>query len=207
MSVQNLGSQQIQIQYNSPWKAEEFNKRQNYINKEGIYNGGLLTFSSPNLTLLPFVAEFRTSGGQNIRVETTENIVFNQSNPVTPTNPLVLTPSKPYVTATYSWINSAGNYIDFVAKSEGELTNNTIIFGKGTFDISNNLVGFNYEKRTIGLKDTDNNVFANSIIIENKTTVSSGIIESGLVLTGDVESGQIVGYYNQQRIGIPFNFI
>jgi hypothetical protein len=205
MSSQDLGTQEITIKYANKWTAEAFGKRLNKIIKEGIYDGGLLSYSSPEITLSPFVAEFRTTGGQNVRVVTSENIVFNKNNPVTPTNPVVPTESKPYITATYSWLNSVGNFLDFSAKSAGELTNNTIIFGKALFSGSE-IIGFNYDDRSLGQKDTDENFFVNSIVLENKNDVSSGLISSGLVITGEVISGEIVGYYNEQKIGIPFNY-
>jgi hypothetical protein len=208
MSSENLGSGLINIDYQQEFTSEEYNKRMNKISKPGIYEGGTLEFVDPNLTLLPFVAEFRTSAGQNVRYQTTVNIVCNVSGVITDTNPIVPTYAKPYVVGNFSWSNTADNYADFSAKSAGELVDNDVIFGKVNFDSGGVFQNITYDEKTWGAYDQDGNSYVNSIVIQTNDTINSGAVaDSGLVLTSDVESGNIVGYLNGAKIHVQFTMV
>lgn len=205
MSTQDLGNQVVNIDYNENFTSENYNKRMNRIAKPGVYQGGTLDYSAPNVSILPFVCEFRTSGGQSVRIETSSSVTSDTTQPVSDTNPVVPTYAKPYVVGNFSWQNSENNFIDFSAKSAGELYDNDIIFGKVNFESGEVFQDITYDEKTWGAYDQDGNSYSNTVVIQSNEAVPSGAVEtSGLVITSDVEAGGLVGFLNGRKIHIQY---
>ena len=200
MSTSNLGNQTVYFEYDSDYTSEEVNKRLYKVIKPGIYEGADLSMVLNVLTISAFVGLFRTSTGQVVEIITSSNVT-SDLDAGTPNIPV--TAALPYVIGSYVWANNTGNYIDFSAKALGSIATNDIVFGKCNFSGST-VTSFDLSNRTYGIIDQDSNVYANGIALTANNSVDSGLINSGVVITGTTDSSGIIGYLDGVQIHIQY---
>ena len=172
MSTQNVGNQVVTFRYRNPANASDFGKIFNKIIKAGIYDGGVLSMAAPNIMrIAAFVALFRTSAGQAVRIITTQNVEsdLNSGSPLIP-----ITEINPYIIGNYTWVDSETNYLDFYAKAIGDIYDDDIVFGKALFS-AGSVVGFSYSEKTWGLFDQQGNIY-----VENNLILKENLLFDGL---------------------------
>jgi len=171
MSATNLGNQSIRLGYQFPVTGQEFGKANNAITKPGIYAGGALGLVSVrDITIAPFDIIVKTPTGENVHINTASTV------------PLNVPEITPYVTCNYDWLQSVGNYLNFVAKALVDITTTDIVFGMCTYDGSHEVNGFDYTSKTLGLfNDNTSNLFCENISTDSIIS-SGGIVGSSYTI-------------------------
>lgn len=200
MGTTDLGNQTITYAYQHDATSEEVNKKFSKVIKTGIYEGASLSVASNVISITAFEAIARTSTGQLIKIVTSTTITSDVDAAV-PNIPL--TAANPYIIGNFTWANQTTSYMDFEAKSLANIASNDIVFGKAIFSGAD-ITGFDLTRRTYGLIDQENNIYGNSIALTTLNTPVSGIVGSGLVITGEIDGTGIISYFNGELIHILY---
>lgn len=151
MSNINLGGQVVTFSYQHPATGRNFDTLLRNVIKPGVYNGGLLSkVDNTTIAIAPFDCWFNTGTDKACHISTTSIITLTVSS------------STPIIYMTYTWSDSASNYIDFGSRAIGSTAvTNEIQLGIVTFS-GGNVNSFDYSSRTVGLNDTSKNVYVES---------------------------------------------
>lgn len=153
MSSINLGNQTVSISYKQDIDSREMNRK--FLFQHGIYSGGTLAIKSGHIVNInPFETVLKLATKERIYVRT-ENLVE-----------LTISEVAPYITASYTWQDNEGVYLDFVAKDNGSLNPQDIIFGKGVY-VAGVLTSFDYDEKTWGYFDDAGNYRADKSFLVN----------------------------------------
>jgi len=110
MSVTNLGDQLVYFRYSQPLISSDLGKLLHNLIKPGIYSGGNLTIDSGNIVnISPIDVLCETSTYQAVHVKTQDTVQ------------LTIAEATPYLTCSFTWVDSITNYMDFTAKAVGDL--------------------------------------------------------------------------------------
>jgi len=156
MATSGEGNQIVHFGYEHSATASELNKHLENIVKPGIYKGAELSIQdATTLRISPGVFLIKCTTGELVRIETQSNIDKTVSE------------ATPYVISNFNWLNEE-NYADFDVKAFGSIYSNDIVFGKGVFS-AGSLSDVNYEDRTYGLYNDDEELHVKKIYISSDT--------------------------------------
>lgn len=139
MASTDNGKQVITFKYQQEGTAEGFNKLLNGVIPTGVISGGELSrLGETNTVNIAKMQMMITDGNVTIHVQTTEIAT------------VTLSPEKPYVVATFNWMNLVDNYASFDAMDASTLRTmqNVVILGKGEFLGANLRGSFDYTRKT-----------------------------------------------------------
>ena len=139
MASTDNGKQVITFKYQQEGTAEGFNKLLNGVIPTGVISGGELSrVGETNTVNIAKMQMMITDGNVTIHVQTTELAT------------VTLAPEKPYVVATFNWMNLVDNYVSFDAMDATTLRTmqNVIILGKGEFLGADLRGSFDYTRKT-----------------------------------------------------------
>lgn len=173
MGLINYGTQTISFAYNEQAKSEKFNKLNYKLFPDGIYEGGLLTYSDTStVNLAPltlFVNDSVTKVG--IKISTEVSV------------PITVGVATPYIVIRYTWLNAANNYADIEAVSFASLTVDDIVVGRCTYNSSNVLqTTFDYGRRTVSSITASNDVTDNLKIVAQEPYANTAYVDAGTAL-------------------------
>ena len=127
MSSTNLGNQYLTFDYKHPAKASDFNTALRGVVKPGFHTGGALSIitSGTQISIATFTAFLNVDTTKLLRVETRTTVV------------LTPTPSLPNMYMSYTWADTADNWVDFkCVASDYTPTANEVFIGTAIFTAS-----------------------------------------------------------------------
>lgn len=155
MSNIDNGGQQIIFDYKYPLKGAEFLKLFRDFLKPGFYSGGnFSTVDGNQIILSPFRAILNSSFGLDntlaIPIYTTSSTILTGD---------LIDPTKPILSATYTYLEEILNFLDFHVKAVGDpAIQNEIIIGTVLYDGLGKVIGLDTSNRTLGLLDSNYNL-------------------------------------------------
>lgn len=137
----NKGNQKLRIQYGQRITSRAENQSMYKLMPTGIYQGMVLSAVDEAIEVSPgvvFIEDTAESGEIALRVETLSTYQITTHTEI-----------RPFIVVTFDWVEDANNYMDFIAKSAGEITSKDIILGKANYSGSTFLGTFDLTLRRI----------------------------------------------------------
>ena len=192
----NKGNQRQRIQYGQRISSKQENQGFYQIIPDGIYSGFTLTNVSGSVEIAPGVCFISDpDNALSLRVETLSAYVMISE----------VTEVRPYITLVYDWVDSKNNYMDFIAKSSGEIVDSDIIVGKATYSGGVLQSVFDYSER-----DTSPLTFLSSVndilTIGGNLTINGNLEVLGTQVTIETQTVEIednIMLLNSTQTGTP----
>lgn len=174
MASTDNGKQIITFKYQQEGTAEGFNKLLSGVIPTGIILGGELTKVDDSTVNIGKMQMMIGDGNVVVHVQTTEMATVSVS------------PSQPYVIATFNWANLVNNYVTFEASALNTLpsTQNAIIVGRCVFSGTNMHSSFDYTRRTWSSTYLNNDFQFDNSYKTKSPSFNVTSIEGGLNIIG-----------------------
>jgi len=192
----NKGNQRQRIQYGQRITSKQENQGFYKIIPDGIYEGFTLTNVSGSVEVAPGVCFISDPDNAiSLRVETLSAYVLVSE----------VTEIRPYITLVYDWIDSKNNYMDFIAKSAGEIVESDIIVGMANFVGGVLQSIFDYSERDVSPLTFLSSV--NDVLnIGGNVTINGNLEVLGTQVTIETQTVEIednIMLLNSGQTGIP----
>lgn len=148
MSSINYGNQTITYRFEHPTQTSEWNKNLRNIIAPGVYEGGTITYSGNEIILGSYDIAVNSSTDKMLTIHASSSVNLSTTGGLGD-----ITPTYPYIVTNYTALDQSNVYLDFYFKNLGSISTNDIVFGKATFDMSNNVNGIDYSETTWGIAD------------------------------------------------------